>query len=125
MNVPGELKYTKEHEWVKVDGKTAIVGITDFAQGELGDIVFIELPNVGESFGQMKPFGTIEAVKAVSDMFAPLGGKVLEVNTALDDDPMIINRDPYGDGWILKLELSDSNELDDLLDAKEYQGLIG
>jgi len=125
VNVPGELKYTKEHEWVKVDGKTAIVGITDFAQGELGDIVFIELPNVGESFGQMKPFGTIEAVKAVSDMFAPLGGKVLEVNTALDDDPMIINRDPYGDGWILKLELSDSNELDDLLDAKEYQGLIG
>ncbi len=124
MNVPGELKYTKEHEWVKVDGKTAIVGITDFAQGELGDIVFIELPNVGESFGQMKPFGTIEAVKAVSDMFAPVGGKVLEVNTALDDDPMIINRDPYGDGWILKLELSDSNELDDLLDAKEYQGLI-
>jgi glycine cleavage system H protein len=124
VNVPGELKYTKEHEWVKVDGKTAIVGITDFAQGELGDIVFIELPNVGESFGQMKPFGTIEAVKAVSDMFAPVGGKVLEVNTALDDDPMIINRDPYGDGWILKLELSDSNELDDLLDAKEYQGLI-
>ncbi len=125
MNVPGNLKYTKEHEWVKVDGKTAIVGITDFAQGELGDIVFVELPNVGETFGQMKPFGTIEAVKAVSDMYAPVGGKVLEVNTALDDDPMIINRDPYGDGWILKLELTDSSELEELLDAKSYQELLG
>lgn len=125
MNVPGELKYTKEHEWVKVDGNTAVIGITDYAQGELGDIVFIELPNVGETFEQMKPFGTIEAVKAVSDMFAPVGGKVIEVNSALDDDPMMINRDPYGDGWILKLELTDSSELEKLLDATAYQGLIG
>lgn len=125
MNVPGELKYTKEHEWVRVEGKTATIGITDFAQGELGDIVFVELPSAGETFTQMKPFGTIEAVKAVSDMYSPVGGRVLEVNTTLDDDPMIINRDPYGDGWIVKLEMSDSSELEDLLGSKEYQDLIG
>ncbi len=125
VNVPGELKYTKEHEWVRVEGKTATIGITDFAQGELGDIVFVELPSAGETFTQMKPFGTIEAVKAVSDMYSPVGGRVLEVNTTLDDDPMIINRDPYGDGWIVKLEMSDSSELEDLLGSKEYQDLIG
>ncbi|HSG69864.1 MAG TPA: glycine cleavage system protein GcvH, partial [Planctomycetaceae bacterium] len=97
MNIPGELKYTKEHEWVKVDGNIATVGITDYAQGELGDIVFVELPNIGDEFKQMDAFGTIEAVKAVSDMYSPLSGKVIEVNAGLDDDPMAINRDPYGD----------------------------
>ncbi|MEW6413116.1 MAG: glycine cleavage system protein GcvH [Candidatus Zixiibacteriota bacterium] len=124
-NVPAELKYTKEHEWVKVEGKVAIVGITDYAQGELGDIVFVELPSVGDSVVQMKPFGTIEAVKAVSDMYAPVSGKVVEVNAALDDDPMIINRDPYGDGWMLKIEFSNATEIEQLLDATGYNSVIG
>lgn len=124
-NVPAELKYTKEHEWVKVDGNVATVGITDYAQGELGDIVFVELPSVGDGVEQMKPFGTIEAVKAVSDMFAPVTGKVIEVNAALDDDPMIINRDPYGDGWMLKIELANAEEIEQLLDAAGYNSVIG
>ena len=121
MDIPAGLKYTKEHEWVKVDGNTATVGITDYAQGELGDIVFVELPNVGEEFTQMKPFGTIEAVKAVSDMYAPISGKVLEINSALDDDPTVINRDPYGEGWIIKLEITSKDELEQLLDADDYK----
>ncbi len=124
-NIPAELKYTKEHEWVRLDGTTATIGITDYAQGELGDIVFVELPAVGDEVVQMKPFGTIEAVKAVSDMFAPLSGKVAEVNTALDDDPMIINRDPYGEGWMLKIELTAENEVEQLLDANGYNQVIG
>lgn len=124
-NIPAELKYTKEHEWVKLDGTTATIGITDYAQGELGDIVFVELPAVGDEVTMMKPFGTIEAVKAVSDMFAPLSGKVTEVNAALDDDPMIINRDPYGEGWMLKVELTAENELEQLLDANGYNQVIG
>ncbi len=123
MDIPVGLKYTKEHEWVKVDGKFAVVGITDYAQGELGDIVFVELPNVGETFAHMKPFGTIEAVKAVSDMYAPISGKVVEVNSSLDDDPTMINRDPYGDGWIIKLEMSNKDELEELLDAEDYKKL--
>ncbi|UCE25303.1 MAG: glycine cleavage system protein GcvH [Candidatus Zixiibacteriota bacterium] len=124
-NIPAELKYTKEHEWVKLDGTTATIGITDYAQGELGDIVFVELPAVGDEVAQMKPFGTIEAVKAVSDMFSPLSGKVTEVNTALDDDPMIINRDPYGEGWMLKIEVTVESELEQLLDANGYNQVIG
>lgn len=124
-NIPTELKYTKEHEWVKLDGTTATIGITDYAQGELGDIVFVELPAVGDELTMMKPFGTIEAVKAVSDMFAPLTGKVVEVNAALDDDPMVINRDPYGEGWMLKIELSDQGEVEQLLDAGGYNQVIG
>ena len=125
MNVPTELKYTREHEWVKIEGETATVGITDWAQGELGDIVFVELPNVGEEFTQMKPFGTIEAVKAVSDMYSPISGKVTEVNTALDDDPTVINRDPYGEGWIIKLEIKDKDEVEGLIEAEDYGELCG
>jgi glycine cleavage system H protein len=123
-NIPAELKYTKEHEWVKIEGNTATVGITDYAQEELGDIVFVELPTVGDEVTAMKPFGTIEAVKAVSDMFAPLTGKIIEVNAALDDDPMIINRDPYGEGWMLKIELSSADETAELLDADAYNQII-
>jgi len=124
VNVPAELKYTKEHEWVKVDGNTATVGITDWAQGELGDIVFVELPDVGEEIKQMDAFGTIEAVKAVSELYAPLSGKVVEVNSALDDDPMAINKDPYGDGWMIKVEVSDAQQLEQLLDAGGYKDII-
>ena len=125
MNVPNELKYTKEHEWIKVDGNMAVIGITDYAQGELGDIVFIELPDIDAKFKQAESFGTIEAVKAVSDMYAPVTGKVVEVNSALDDEPMLINKDPYGEGWIIKIELADAGELDNLLDPAGYTELIG
>lgn len=125
MNVPAELKYTREHEWVKVEGKTATIGITDYAQGELGDIVFVELPNVGDELVQMKTFGTIEAVKAVSDMYAPVSGKVVEINAALEDDPMIINRDCYGDGWMLKVQMSSTDDIKELLDANGYKQLLG
>ena len=124
MNVPVECKYTKEHEWVKVDGNMATIGITDWAQGELGDIVFVELPEVGTDVAQMDTFGTIEAVKSVSDLFSPVSGKVAEINGALEDDPMVINRDPYGEGWMIKVELNDAGELDQLLDAGAYKNLI-
>ena len=124
MNVPSDLKYTKEHEWVKLEGNVATVGITEWAQGELGDIVFVELPQVGDTVEQMGAFGTIEAVKAVSDLFAPVSGKIKEINSALDDDPMVINRDPYGDGWMIKIELSNIPEVEQLLDATGYTGLI-
>ncbi len=124
MNIPAELKYTKEHEWVKIEGNLATIGITDYAQGELGDIVFIELPDIKAEVEQGKPFGTIEAVKAVSDMYSPLSGKVAEVNSALDDDPMVINTDPYGEGWFIKIELSNTSELDNLLDDKAYTELV-
>lgn len=124
MNVPAELKYTKEHEWVKIEGKTATVGITDWAQSELGDIVFVELPEVGTEVAQMEAFGTIEAVKAVSELFSPVSGKVVETNGALEDDPMVINRDAYGDGWMMKVELSDTSQLEQLLDASGYSELI-
>ncbi len=124
MNVPVELNYTKEHEWVRVDGNVATVGITEWAQEELGDIVFVELPEVGSGTEQTSPFGTIEAVKAVSDLFSPLTGTVTEVNLKLEDDPMIINQDPYGEGWLLKIEMSIESELDQLLDASAYENLI-
>ena len=124
MNIPTELKYTKEHEWIKLDGTTATVGITDWAQGELGDIVFVELPEVGDKIERTKPFGTIEAVKAVSDLFAPLSGEVVEINAALEDDPMVINRDAYGDGWMVRVECSDLAELDQLLDSAGYESII-
>ena len=124
MNSPAELKYTKEHEWVKLDGNIATIGITDWAQGELGDIVFVELPKVGDKVERMKPFGTIEAVKAVSDLYAPLSGEVVEINAVLEDDPMVINRDAYGDGWMVKLECSDLSELDKLLDSAAYESII-
>jgi len=122
--IPEDLKYSKEHEWVKVDGETATVGITDYAQGELGDIVFVELPQVGTKVQYMKPFGTIEAVKAISDLFSPLSGEVTEVNRELESDASVINTDPYGGGWIIKVKMSDSGELDNLLSAAEYESEI-
>ena len=124
MKVLANLKYTKEHEWVKIDGTTATIGITDFAQGELGDIVFIELPEIGLDVKQMGKFGTIEAVKAVSDMYSPVSGKIVQVNPALDSDPMVVNKDPYGDGWMVKIQVSNPTELNNLLDAKAYESLL-
>lgn len=123
MNVPADLTYTKEHEWLRVEGNTAVVGITDWAQGELGDIVFVELPEVGAELEQMGVFGTIEAVKAVSELYSPVNGKVVEVNSALDDDPMVINSDPYGSGWMIKIELADTSQLDGLLTSQSYEEL--
>ena len=125
MNIPADLKYTEEHEWVKLDGDIATAGITDYAQGELGDIVFVELPGEGDSVTQTEPFGTIEAVKAVSELFSPVSGTVVEVNSALDDDPIVINHDPYSDGWMIKVELSDTTQVEQLLDAAGYKGIIG
>ena len=124
MQVPDDLMYTEEHEWVKVEDDTATIGITDYAQGELGDIVFIEMPSVGDEISQMDAFGTIEAVKAVSDLFAPVSGEIVEVNQLLEDDPETVNRDPYNDGWMVKIKLSDPSELDNLLDAATYKDKI-
>ncbi len=124
MNIPDNLKYTKEHEWLKIEGTEGIIGITEFAQKELGDIVFIEVETVGETLSREDPFGTIEAVKTVSDMFMPLSGEVLEFNEALESNPEIVNKDPYGEGWIIKIKISDPGELNDLLDADGYKELI-
>ncbi len=124
MVVPEGLKYTKEHEWIKVEGNVATVGITDFAQGELGDIVFVELPKVGQTLKQMQAFGTIEAVKAVSEMFAPVSGAVKEVNTNLEADSSVINKDPYGAGWMIKIENFPAAEVSALLDAATYKKLL-
>jgi len=123
--IPEDLKYSKEHEWVRVEGNIAAVGITDYAQGELGDIVFVELPKPGTKVEHMKSFGTIEAVKAISDLFSPLTGEVSEVNSQVETDASIINKDPYGDGWIIKIKFSNRGELDSLLSAEEYGSLIG
>ena len=125
MNVPADLKYTKNHEWVKVDGDIATVGITDHAQKELGDIVFVELPETGEEFEKDEAIGTIEAVKTVADMNTPVSGEITEVNEDLEDASELMNQDPYGDGWIAKLKMSDPSELEDLLTAGEYKDLIG
>ncbi len=125
MNIPSELKYTKDHEWVAVHDGIATVGITDFAQGELGDIVFVEFPEVGENFEAEEPFGTIEAVKTVADLFTPLSGEILEINENLDNEPDKVNSDPYGNGWIVKLKMSDSDEVNNLMDAISYEELIG
>jgi len=122
--IPAELKYTKEHEWIKIDGDIATVGITDYAQGELGDIVFVELPDAGFKTEIMKPFGTIEAVKAISDLFSPLSGEIAEANRELENDASIINSDPYGDGWIVKIKISDPGELDGLINAAAYEAQI-
>lgn len=126
-NVPQELKYTKEHEYVKPADEDGvyIVGITDYAQGELGDVVFVELPQAGASFSRMQVFGTVEAVKAVSELFSPLSGEVVETNDKLDADPALVNNDPYGEGWMLKLRVSDPAQLDDLMDAAAYEAHIG
>lgn len=125
MNFPEELKYTKDHEWIKLEGDIAIVGITDFAQGELGDIVYVEVETVGEELGQNDVFGTIEAVKTVSDLFLPVDGEVLELNDSIEDSPESINDDPYGAGWIVKIKVLDATQLDSLLSASEYKELIG
>jgi glycine cleavage system H protein len=124
MNIPANLKYTKDHEWVKIDGETATVGITDFAQSELGDIVFIEIETEGENLEMEEVFGTIEAVKTVSDMFMPIGGEVMEINPALEDNPEIVNQDPYGEGWMIKVLANDLAELDNLLDADQYKEIV-
>ncbi len=124
MNIPGNLKYTKDHEWIRSEGKEAYVGVTDYAQGELGDIVFIEIETEGEQLEKEEVFGTIEAVKTVSDLFMPVAGKVLEINQALEDAPDQVNKDPYGEGWLIKISMDDPSQLDDLLDADAYEKLI-
>lgn len=125
MEFPKELKYTKDHEWIRVDGEIGIVGITEYAQSELGDIVFVELPDIGTKLEQGKQFGTIEAVKTVSDLYAPVSGEVLEVNAVLKDSPELVNKEPYGGGWMLKIKIFDKRELDSLLDASKYATMIG
>ena len=125
MEVKGNLSYTNDHEWIKIEGNIASVGITDFAQSELGDIVFIEVETIGENLNKNEVFGTVEAVKTVSDLFIPVTGKVLEFNNALEDNPELVNDSPYDDGWIVKIEISNTNEIADLLDSEAYKSLIG
>ena len=125
MNIPENLKYTKDHEWIRVDGDTAVVGITDFAQSELGDIVFVEVETEGEELAKEETFGTIEAVKTVSDMFMPVGGTVEEFNAALEDNPELINKDPYGEGWIIKVKINNPDEINELLSNEAYGELLG
>lgn len=124
MNIPENLKYTKDHEWIRAEGNHAYIGITDFAQGELGDIVFIEIETIDETLDKEEVFGTVEAVKTVSDLFMPIAGKVLEVNPQLEDAPELVNKDPYGDGWMIKIELQNIGELDALLSPAQYKELI-
>ncbi|MEN9971864.1 MAG: hypothetical protein RIS20_211 [Bacteroidota bacterium] len=124
MNIPAELKYTKDHEWVKIEGDVAIVGITEFAQSELGDIVYVEIETIGETLNQEEVFGSVEAVKTVSDLFMPVSGEILEFNDALEANPELVNSDPYGEGWMIKVKLSDASQYDQLLDAAAYEGLI-
>jgi glycine cleavage system H protein len=123
MNVPANLLYTKDHEWLRVEGNTAYVGVTDFAQGELGDVVFIEIETVGETLEKEEVFGTIEAVKTVSDMFMPVSGEILEVNPALEETPDVVNKDPYGKGWMVKIKISDPSQTASLLKAEQYTAL--
>ena len=125
MNIPATLKYTKDHEWVSIDGNVATVGVTDFAQSELGDIVFVEIETEGETMGKEEVFGTIEAVKTVSDLFMPVSGKIVEFNSGLDSNPEAVNKDPYGDGWMIKIEMSNPAEVEGLLDAAAYKALVG
>jgi glycine cleavage system H protein len=125
MKVPAELRYTKEHEWVRVKGSEAEVGVTDYAQGELGDVIFVELPDVGSKVAQMKPFGTIDAVKTVSDLFAPVSGEVIAVNDALQKNPALVNQSPYDKGWMVRIRLDNPAEAKGLLSAEEYEKLLG
>jgi glycine cleavage system H protein len=125
MNVPEKLFYTKDHEWLKVEGEFGIVGVTDFAQGELGDVVFIEIETKGEALKKEEVFGTIEAVKTVSDMFMPVGGEIIEVNPALEESPDVVNKDPYGKGWMVKIRITDPGEIKELLSPDEYKKLAG
>lgn len=124
MNIPDDLRYTKDHEWIRIEDDTAIVGITDYAQGELGDVVFVEIETEGEELNKGEVFGTIEAVKTVSDLFMPVGGEVIQVNEKLDDEPELINKDPYGEGWMIKLKYSDISESEDLLSPEDYKKMI-
>ena len=125
MNFPSDLRYSKDHEWIKVDGDVAYIGITDFAQSQLGDIVFIDVATVGDTLEADEVFGSIEAVKTVSDAFIPVSGEVLEFNESLNDAPDAVNKDPYGEGWIIKIKLADPSQLDKLMDTAAYQALIG
>lgn len=124
MNIPSNLKYTKDHEWLAIDGTIATIGITDFAQGELGDIVYVDIDTIGETLEQDEVFGTVEAVKTVSDLFLPLSGEIIEFNETLEDQPELVNSDPYGEGWMAKISLSDTSQIDNLLDAEAYKALI-
>ena len=124
MEFPEDLKYSKEHEWVLVEGSVATVGITDYAQDQLGDIVFVELPGIGDKVSKEDAFGVVESVKAVSDVYAPVSGKVLEINDDLPENPEMVNEDPYGDGWLIKIEMSDPEELQDLMSATEYEEYV-
>ena len=125
MNIPSEFKYTKDHEWIKVEDDIVTVGITDFAQGELGDIVYVEVEILGETLEVDEVFGTVEAVKTVSDLFLPVSGEIIEFNETLEDEPEKVNSDPYGEGWMVKIKMSDKSQLDDLLDADAYKAIIG
>ena len=124
MNVPKELKYTKDHEWLSLDGDVATVGVTDFAQSELGDIVYVEVETLDETLEKEEVFGTVEAVKTVSDLFMPISGEVIEFNEKLETNPEVVNEDPYGEGWMIKIRVSDKNELNELLSADDYEGEI-
>ena len=124
MNIPAELKYTKDHEWIQIEGNIATVGITDFAQGELGDIVYVDVDTLDDNVEEGEVFGSVEAVKTVSDLFMPLSGEVVEFNEGLEDDPELVNTDPYEKGWMIKIAISDSSQIENLLDAKQYQDLI-
>ena len=125
MNIPADLKYTKDHEWVKIEGNTATIGVTDFAQGELGDIVYVDVDTLDDTVDKDDVFGSVEAVKTVSDLFMPLTGEVIKFNEGLEDDPEIVNKDPYGKGWMIKISFTDNSQIEDLLDAQAYQELIG
>jgi len=125
MNIPTELKYTKDHEWVKIEGDIVTIGITDFAQSELGDIVYVEVETLDETLDAEEIFGTVEAVKTVSDLFLPVSGEIIEFNDALEDAPENVNSDPYGDGWMIKVKFSDASQLDELMSADDYKALIG
>jgi glycine cleavage system H protein len=125
MNFPKELKYTNDHEWIRVEGKEAYVGITDYAQSELGEIVFVDIPTVGETVAKNEVFGSIEAVKTVSDLLMPVSGEILELNEVLEDQPELVNSDAYGEGWVIKIAISDASQLDELLDSDKYQEFIG
>ena len=125
MNVPEDLKYTKDHEWVRVEGESVVIGVTDFAQKELGDIVYVDVDTEGETIEKEEVFGSVEAVKTVSDLFIAVSGEITEMNENLEDNPELINDDPYGDGWIIKMKINDSSELNDLLSPEEYKELVG
>jgi len=125
MNIPSNLKYTKDHEWIKIEGDTATIGITDFAQSELGDIVYVEVETVDETLDIEEIFGTVEAVKTVSDLFLPLSGEIIEFNESLEDEPEMVNSDPYGEGWMIKMKFSDASQVENLLSADDYKAIVG